>query len=198
MIVKPSTADGEEYGSATWTGISGDHFYRNGAGADFTTVSPQWLETNIRAKGPMGARYPRHLSIVEGDTPSILGLIPNGLQTLDQPNWGDWGGRYILRQPCGETRPIWTQGGDACLRVTSANDLDRHVSDRRPSGAGALRFIGRGHGRIGDGQRIQTVHHGRRFGGGRCHDGDATDQCDRRAGGGDSINRDDPVRGRLS
>jgi hypothetical protein len=129
-IVKPSTPDGADYGSATWTGISGDHFYRNGAGADFTTVSPEWLETNIRAKGPMGARYPRHMFIMEGDTPSILGLIPNGLQTLDQPHWGGWGGRYILRQPYAETRPIWTQGGDAFPRVTSADDVNGHVSDQ--------------------------------------------------------------------
>lgn len=129
-IVKPSTHDGDDYGSATWTGISGDQFYRNGAGADFTTVSPPWLEANIRTKGPLGARYPRHMFIMEGDTPSILGLIPNGLQTLDRPNWGGWGGRYILRQPYGETRPIWTQGGDAFPRVTSADDVDGHVSDQ--------------------------------------------------------------------
>ena len=38
-LVKPSAADAEEYGSATWTGISGDVYYRNCAGADPTTVT---------------------------------------------------------------------------------------------------------------------------------------------------------------
>jgi hypothetical protein len=36
-IGTPSTQNGDEYYFATWTGISGDRFYRNGAGADFTT-----------------------------------------------------------------------------------------------------------------------------------------------------------------
>lgn len=129
-IAKPSSPDGGEYASATWTGISGDRFYRNGAGADFTTVSNEWLEQHIRTKGPMGKHYPRFLFIMEGDTPSFLGVIPTGLQTVDHPNWGGWGGRYILRQPYGETRPIWTQGGDAFPRVTSADSVDGHVSDQ--------------------------------------------------------------------
>src|SRR6185295_18659035 len=34
--------DGSDYHMATWTGIAGDEFYRNGAGADFTTVSEAW------------------------------------------------------------------------------------------------------------------------------------------------------------
>lgn len=36
-IVKPSSPDGGEYYYATWTGISGDAYYRNCAGADSTT-----------------------------------------------------------------------------------------------------------------------------------------------------------------
>ena len=33
-IVQPSTPTGGEYYYATWTGISGDAYYRNGAGAE--------------------------------------------------------------------------------------------------------------------------------------------------------------------
>ncbi len=29
------------------------------------------------------------------------------------PSWGGWGGRYVWRQPAGEPRAIWTQGGDS-------------------------------------------------------------------------------------
>ena len=50
-IVQPSTPTGAEYYYATWTGISGDAFYRNGAGADFTTVTNEWLDANIRNIG---------------------------------------------------------------------------------------------------------------------------------------------------
>jgi hypothetical protein len=134
-IVKPSPPDGAEYASATWTGISGDEYYRNGEGADGSLVSQEWLQTHIRSKGPLGAHYPKHLFIMEGDTPSYLGLIPNGLNSEENPSWGGWGGRYFLRQPYGETHPIWTQGGDLFTRTTSADtvigiDGRSHTSDQ--------------------------------------------------------------------
>jgi hypothetical protein len=129
-IVKPSTPDSGEYASATWTGISGDQYYRNGAGAEFTTVSSEWLETNIRAKGPFGRAYPKHMFIMEGDSPAFLGLIPNGLNAPEQPSWGGWGGRYVLRSHYGETRPIWTQGGDMFRRVGSADTVNGVTSDQ--------------------------------------------------------------------
>jgi hypothetical protein len=107
-IVKPSPPDGQEYASATWTGISGDVFYRNCAGADGTTVTNEWLERNVRAKGPLGRLYPKFAFIMEGDTPAFLGFTANGLESHRSPSWGGWGGRYVYRQPYGETRPIWT------------------------------------------------------------------------------------------
>src|SRR5204863_3607941 len=44
---------------------------------------------------------------------SFLGLIDNGLASFMNPTFGGWGGRYVWRQFYGETRPSWTQGGDA-------------------------------------------------------------------------------------
>jgi hypothetical protein len=134
-IVQPSTPTGGEYYYATWTGISGDAYYRNGAGASFTTVTNEWLDTHIRAKGPLGKLYPRFLFIMEGDTPSYLGLLDNGLNAYRRPDWGGWGGRYVYRQPYGEPHPIWTQGGDLFSRVTSQDtvigvDEAPHVSDQ--------------------------------------------------------------------
>lgn len=129
MIVSPSSQDGGDYARATWTGISGDRFYRNGQGADFTTVSNEWLDANIRSVSPLGDHYPQHLFIMEGDTPSFLGLIPNGLNAALSPGWGGWGGRYVLRQPAGESRAIWTQGGDSFGRVTSADTLGAGTPD---------------------------------------------------------------------
>jgi hypothetical protein len=128
-IVKPSPPDSSEYASATWTGISGDAFYRI-HGADTSLVTNEWLDRNIRSKGPLGAAYPKFLFIMEGDTPSFLGLVPNGLNAPETPNWGGWGGRYLLRQPYGETRAIWTQGGDAFTRVTSADTIGDFTSDQ--------------------------------------------------------------------
>jgi hypothetical protein len=134
-VVKPSPPNSEEYYEATWTGISGDMYYRNGAGADSSLVTNEWLETNIRSKGPMGKWYPRFMFIMEGDTPSYLGLIDNGLNAYRRPDWGGWGGRYVFREPYGEPHTIWTQGGDEFARATSQDrvigiDGIEHVSDQ--------------------------------------------------------------------
>ncbi len=122
-IVKPSSPDSGDYLYATWTGISGDEYYRNCAGADGSTVTNEWLETNIRAKGPLGKLYPKFAFIMEGDTSSFLGLTNNGLNSYRNPSWGGWGGRYVWRQPYGETHSIWTQGGDMFRRVTSQDSV---------------------------------------------------------------------------
>jgi hypothetical protein len=134
-IVYPTTPTGGEYYYAAWTGISGDIYYRNGAGADTTTVTNEWLDANIRSKGALGKHYPRFLFIMEGDTPSFLNLIDNGLNAYRRPDWGGWGGRYLYRQTYGETHPIWTQGGDLFSRVTSQDtvtgaDGREHTSDQ--------------------------------------------------------------------
>jgi hypothetical protein len=112
-IAMPSTPDGDQYYLATWTGISGDRFYKNAAGADFTTFTDAWVNANIRSKGPLGKLYPVPCCIHEGDTPSFLGLIDDGLASAMSPSYGGWGGRYVWRQFYGEPRPFWTQGGDS-------------------------------------------------------------------------------------
>ena len=112
-IAMPSTPDGDQYAYATWTGISGDRFYKNGSGADFTTFTKAWVDTNVRSKGPLGKMYPYPCCIHEGDTPSFLGLIDNGLASAMSPTYGGWSGRYVWRRFHGEPRPFWTQGGDA-------------------------------------------------------------------------------------
>src|SRR5262245_14738717 len=134
-IVKPSSPDSGEYASATWTGISGDVYYRNCMGADGSTVTNDWLETNIRVKGPLGKFYPKFAFIMEGDTPAFLGLTNNGLNSYRNPSWGGWGGRYVWRQPYGETHSIWSQGGDLFSRITSQDsvigvDDKTYVSDQ--------------------------------------------------------------------
>ena len=112
-IALPSPPDGDQYYLATWTGISGDRFYKNAPGADFTTFEDAWVNEHIRSKGPLGKLYPMPCCIHEGDTPSFLGLINNGLASFMSPTYGGWGGRYVWRQFYGESHPSWTQGGDS-------------------------------------------------------------------------------------
>jgi len=126
----PSTPDGDQYYLATWTGISGDRFYRNADGADFTTFTNAWVEANIRGKGPLGALYILPCCIHEGDTPSMLGLINNGLASFMSPTYGGWGGRYVWRQYYGETRPSWTQGGDSYPGRDNSKDTVTGIDGR--------------------------------------------------------------------
>ncbi|ODP37874.1 hypothetical protein BFL28_02320 [Sphingomonas turrisvirgatae] len=117
-IVNP----GNTFHHSTWIGIGGDYFHGRFTGADWSLVTNEWLETNVRAKGPLGAEYPRWKFMMEGDTPSFLNLIDNGLSVPERPDWGGWGGRYELYTPrmqkwflAPETRPIWTDAQDEVL-----------------------------------------------------------------------------------
>jgi hypothetical protein len=119
-IASPSTVGGSEYWRATWTGISGDRRHTTGVMHKFEMVDNPWLEKNIiKDHGPLGALYPRLAFIMEGDTPSFLGLINHGLGWEISPSYGGWGGRYTLFQPYGETRRIWTESRESRDTVTS-------------------------------------------------------------------------------
>jgi hypothetical protein len=120
---------GAWYHRATWTGIAGDKFYQNGPMYKFKLVQNPWLEENIMTDhGPLGAMYPRVEFIMEGDTPSYLGLIRNGLGWSLSPAFGGWGGRYQLEQTFGETREIWTNTRNSRDKVSV--DGRAYVSDQ--------------------------------------------------------------------
>ncbi|WP_235934021.1 nucleoside hydrolase-like domain-containing protein [Sunxiuqinia indica] len=121
-IVTPGVNAGGGFHHATWIAIGGDKFHGRFDGADFDLVTNEWLDRNIRDKGPLGAVYPHWEYMMEGDTPSFLYLINNGLNSPEHPNWGGWGGRYELYTPKTEkwflepeTRPIWTNVQDEVL-----------------------------------------------------------------------------------
>lgn len=118
-IVTPGVNAGGGFHHATWIGIGGDKFHGRFGGADFSLVTNEWLDKNIRVKGPLGKLYPRWEFMMEGDTPSFFHLINNGLSNPERPDWGGWGGRYELYTPKTEkwflepeTRPIWTNVQD--------------------------------------------------------------------------------------
>lgn len=141
-IVSP----GDHYGPATWIGIN-----KVQEGIDNTSISNPWISRNIQqGHGPLGACYPDVAWGMEGDTPSFLGIIPNGLNAPDRPDWGGWGGRYELNQPDPasirdgssivvpepETRPIWTDTSDTWVPYVAA-DFNRAVKKASKSLVGA-------------------------------------------------------------
>jgi hypothetical protein len=134
-ITSPGFNAGGAYHHATWSGISGDNFHARCDGADPVLVSNEWLDRNIRKKGPLGAEYPFWEYLMEGDTPSFLGLINNGLNVPEHPEWGGWGGRYELYTPrfqrwhmSPETRPLYTDADDEVLGVDGRWHDDNHAT----------------------------------------------------------------------
>ena len=142
-IVTPS--DGSWFGSrsyyrAAWPGISADrseHGSEDGetrsrgfSGGDFSLIDNAWIEKNVIGVSGYGRLYPYPRYITEGDTPSFLGLIPNGLNEPGRPDYGGWGGRYAFYRPekgqpgAGERHPIWTNASDAVFGA----DGKKHVS----------------------------------------------------------------------
>jgi hypothetical protein len=134
-IVSPGFAAGGAYHHATWSGISGDYFHGRFVGADFSLVTNEWLDRNVRRKGPLGAQYPRWDFLMEGDTPSFMNLVRNGLSDPEHPDWGGWGGRYELYTPpaqkwhgAPETRPIWTDADDEVMGVDGRWHTSNHAT----------------------------------------------------------------------
>ncbi|HYH56511.1 MAG TPA: nucleoside hydrolase-like domain-containing protein, partial [Anseongella sp.] len=74
-------------------------------GGDTSLVRSGWVQRHIRGQGPLGRLYPDYeggdiwsgklggvTGIKEGDTPSFLGLICNGLNYPEKPGYASWGG----------------------------------------------------------------------------------------------------------
>ncbi len=94
----------------------------------------------------LGVEYPDVAWGMEGDTPSFLNLIPNGLSDPEHPEWGGWGGRYELYKPDfaklkkgssgvpfePETREIWTNAIDSYTPLHTerirTSDSQRHCN----------------------------------------------------------------------
>lgn len=136
---KGSSIGSRSYHRATWPGISGDRFLHGSedgkkkggfTGADFSLIDNDWIRANIQSVSSYGAGYPLPTFLTEGDTPSFLWLIPNGLNVPERPDFGGWGGRYRFCLPehrCLEAQeefPIWTNASDAVI----GTDGKAHIS----------------------------------------------------------------------
>jgi hypothetical protein len=72
------------YGGATWSAIT-----EYAPGFNSEVISNKWLAKHLQqGHGPLGVVYPDVAYGMEGDTPSWLSLIPNGLNAPERPNWG--------------------------------------------------------------------------------------------------------------
>lgn len=58
------------------------------------TADDEWLRNNIMNRKPLGDMYPMRKWACEGDSPSFLYLLDNGLNVPEHIDYGGWGGRF--------------------------------------------------------------------------------------------------------
>lgn len=112
-------------------GIRG--MYRAG---DTTLVRANWVKRNIRNHGALGDLYVNYnggdlwgrqlgkfSGIKEGDTPSFLYLLTNGLNSPQHPEWGNWGGRFRRDE---SRNNLWVDAIDSIANFRS--DMDPRMA----------------------------------------------------------------------
>ena len=97
---------------------------------DETLTSRQWVEENVRSRGPLGALYPTktwtppnpHGCLKEGDTPSWFFFLPQGGNDPADPTKPGWGGQFVRQ----------SDGWYLDVPATPGNDPRTAVSRWRP------------------------------------------------------------------
>lgn len=69
--------------------------------------SDEWFRKNVQEIGILGEQYPDRIWATEGDSPSFLYMIDNGLNSPEHPDWGGWGGRFDLEKKEGIRSMDW-------------------------------------------------------------------------------------------
>lgn len=98
--------------------------------------SDEWFRSNVQCIGELGNQFPNRVWATEGDSPSFLYMIDNGLNSPEHPDWGGWGGRFDIDRKEGIRSMDWVV----------RNNLDETQYDpylmlgSSPEGAGAIRL----------------------------------------------------------
>lgn len=75
-------------------------------------------ERNIQNKGAMGSAYPKYKWGVEGDTPSFLYILPNGLSNPEDPTQVNWGGVHAFGISPDKKTKAWTSWENPTREMT--------------------------------------------------------------------------------
>ena len=78
----------------------------------------------LTGHGPLGALYPTNTThwAKEGDSPTFIYLLPNGLNVPDEPTWGGWAGRYGLEPGYPGRRRYWANQLDGWNGTTNRDN----------------------------------------------------------------------------
>lgn len=73
----------------------------------------QKIQQQIQGHAAIGKQYPNYKYGVEGDTPSFLNVIPNGLHNPEEPMQAGWGGYHTWSLTKDSTTYAWTSCQDS-------------------------------------------------------------------------------------
>lgn len=100
---------------------------------DLTVVNWNWFIANVRAHPPYGTNYPSAAYMFEGDTPSFLYLLDNGLGSPEHPDYGSWGGRFSAEKVSPPTR-YSGKDNSAYMPAYMYNDTETDAIDFQGTG----------------------------------------------------------------
>ena len=81
-----------------WPDMDGGRWYWRFSAVTRTAGGFDLKRDVLEGHGPLGKLYPTNTHLVqkEGDSPTFMLLIPNGLNEPEHPEWGSWAGRFGL------------------------------------------------------------------------------------------------------
>lgn len=88
--------------------------------------SKNWSEyaSKVQGMGHLGSVYPKYKYGVEGDTPSFLYVIPNGLHDTESPSQAGWGGCFVRGLCADGMTTAWTNWQEP------QKGISRHYEER--------------------------------------------------------------------
>jgi len=107
----------------------------------------QQHKDNIQGRGALGGEYPTYKWGVEGDTPSFLYVMPNGLNNPEDPHQAGWAG-YHERGMCADSlTTAWTSWQEP-VRSISAGYKQRFYSDELNDFMARMQWAAEGKGNL--------------------------------------------------
>ena len=121
----------------------------------------QQHKENIQGKGALGKEYPTYKWGVEGDTPSFLYVMPNGLNDPEDPHQAGWAG-YHERGICADSlTTVWTSWQEP-LRSISVGYKQRFYPDELNDFMARMQWAAEGRGNLNPyivlSQQVEFVH----------------------------------------
>ena len=107
----------------------------------------QQHKDNIQGRGALGGEYPTYKWGVEGDTPSFLYVMPNGLNTPEDPHQAGWAG-YHERGMCADSlTTAWTSWQEP-VRSISVGYKQRFYPDELNDFMARMQWAAEGKGNL--------------------------------------------------